>query len=77
MRSIELINSVLAKKSDDTEKTKQTDELKQAIDKLDNISATMEGIFNKLSQPTETPKKTKTKKTADDETEEKDDGSTE
>lgn len=74
MRSIELINSVLAKKSDDTEKTKQTDELKQAIDKLDNISATMEGIFNKLSMPTETPKKTKAKKTADDETEDKDDG---
>lgn len=77
MRSIELINSVLAKKSDDTE-TKQTDELKQAIDKLDNISATMEGIFNKLSAaPAETPKKTKAKKTADDETEEKDDGNAE
>lgn len=73
MRSIELINSVLVKKSDDTE-TKQTDELKQAIDKLDNISATMEGIFNKLSAPTETPKKTKAKKTEVDETEEKDDG---
>ena len=73
MRSIELINSVLVKKSDDTE-TKQTDELKQAIDKLDNISATMEGIFNKLSTPTETPKKTKAKKTDVDETEEKDDG---
>lgn len=73
MRSIELINSVLAKKSDDTE-TKQTDELKQAIDKLDNISATMEGIFNKLSAaPTETPKKTKAKKT-DDEAEGKEDG---
>ena len=74
MRSIELINSVLAKKSDDTE-TKQTDELKQAIDKLDNISATMEGIFNKLSAPTETPKKTKAKKT--DETEVKEDGESE
>ena len=68
MRSIELINSVLAKKSDDTE-TKQTDELKKAIDKLDNISATMEGIFNKLSAPTETPKKTKAKKTEVEETE--------
>ena len=76
MRSIELINSVLAKKSDDTE-TKQTDELKQAIDKLDNISATMEGIFNKLSAPAETPKKTKAKKTDVDETEEKENGSTE
>lgn len=76
MRSIELINSVLAKKSDDTE-TKQADELKQAIDKLDNISATMEGIFNKLSAPTETPKKTKAKKTDVDEEEEKDDGITE
>ena len=74
MRSIELINSVLVKKSDDTE-TKQTDELKQAIDKLDNISATMEGIFNKLStSPDEPPKKTKAKKTDVDETEEKDDG---
>lgn len=64
MRSIELINSVLAKKSDDNE-TKQADELKQAIDKLDNISATMEGIFNKLSAPTEAPKKTEAKKTDD------------
>lgn len=73
MRSIELINSVLAKKSDDTE-TKQTDELKQTIDKLDNISATMEGIFNKLSALTETPKKTKAKKTDVDEKEEKEDG---
>ena len=77
MRSIELINSVLAKKSDDTE-TKQTDELKQAIDKLDNISATMEGIFNKLSAtPTETPKKTKAKKTDVDEKEEQEDGNPE
>lgn len=73
MRSIELINSVLAKKSDDTE-TKQTDELKQAIDKLDNISATMEGIFNKLSTHTETPKKTNAKKTDVDETEVTEDG---
>ena len=76
MRSIELINSVLAQKSDDNE-TKQTDELKQAIDKLDNISATMEGIFNKLSAPTETQKKTKAKKTDVDETEDKEDGCTE
>ena len=77
MRSIELINSVLAKKSDDTEKTKQTDELKQAIDKLDNISATMEGIFNKLSAPTETPKKTKAKKNDVEETEVEEDGKSE
>ena len=76
MRSIELINSVLVKKSDDTE-TKQTDELKQAIDKLDNISATMEGIFNKLSTLAETPKKTKTKKTDVDETEVTEDGKSE
>lgn len=76
MRSIELINSVLAKKSEDTE-TKQTDELKQAIDKLDNISATMEGIFNKLSTHKETPKKTKSKKTDDEETEVEEDGKSE
>lgn len=76
MRSIELINSVLAKKSDNTEKS-QNDELKQAIEKLDNISATMEGIFNKLSAPAETPKKTKAKKTDVDETEVKEDGNAE
>ena len=76
MRSIELINSVLVKKSEHTE-TSQTDELKQAIDKLDNISATMEGIFNKLSTPTEQPKKTKAKKTDVDETEVEEDGKSE
>ena len=71
-----MINSVLAKKSDDTE-TKQTDELKQAIEKLDNISATMEGIFNKLSAQAETPKKTKAKKTDVEETEGDEDGKSE
>lgn len=76
MRSIELINSVLVKKAEQTE-TSQTDELKNVIDKLDNISATMEGIFNKLSTPAETPKKTKAKKTTDDETEVLEDGKSE
>lgn len=74
MRSIELINSVLAAKEDNTET--QNDDLKQAIEKLDTISATMEGIFNKLSTQTEQPKKTKAKKT-DDGTEGADDGITE
>ena len=74
MRSIELINSVLVEKSEKSE-TKQSDELKQAIEKLDNISATMEGIFNKLSAQAETPKKTKAKKT--DEAEGDEDGKSE
>lgn len=73
MRSIELINSVLVEKSEKSE-TKQTDELKQAIEKLDNISATMEGIFNKLSAQAETPKKTKSKKTDVEEKEVDEDG---
>lgn len=75
MRSIELINSILAPQSNETN-TETKQDFTSVIEKLDDIGATMEGIFNKLNAQSEkAEKKAKTKKT--DESEAGDNGKSE
>ena len=63
MRSIELINSILAPQKTENESDAKAD-FTPVLEKLDDIGATMEGIFNKLNAQSEkTEKKAKTKKT--------------